>query len=685
MLFGQPSNGEDNGNGTSNTLKRYNSLSLLLQKTMRNIINPGQLSSALHARAEKRAPSVQAWLSKQFCRWCLSHFNELQPVTQVDEYQRLVGETAPVWFIHKLEQGQTFDYLDPNHPKLRELETKLAEFLSGLVGSNEERKFPRYTVEQILAKWEADHQRMQQKRSEGWCETDGSGRRQVFALEQLHVIEFISSGRSLRAELSNESYWMRHCVGQFSDKTTLSGGYGESYAQAIEDRRMRIFSLRDKQDQPHATLSFDIREHKASGEPYLAVEQIKGKQNQPPITKYVDTIVAFLNDLEVQDVHHRDCHIMGVFRHQKLISPIAEIDDPATRFHAVSLNPELIFTLPNITPALRWAALRTHPNIVEKLPDCSPVQLYSAGQWLNGELPTALASSEPHWLREALAGDQTLQIDGKVLAIDPQPEQQKSLWRRFLNRSSELFDQLPNIIGIPVALLLFAIILALAIPFMALALIYAMGWAFKRVLIDKMENRSEWAMAIAGIFIFRFEDNYRRFDTDASDEEKANRAAMFARDWGIGGEGVSQEQARTSLLTQVHSMWRNGHFSSYIHRPSSEASAKDVLAFDFTRLGLLVRTGVLLNYISEAEGWNYMYCGAAQVQDLFSSWDDYGESYVRGRAWWAGENCVDVQEEHKKFRADSNSTWNSLKWCEYEVFVTDEDHRKILSNKEGKH
>ena len=110
-------------------------------------------------------------------------------------------------------------------------------------------------------------------------------------------VEMQPASAQLREELAYESQCMRHCVGQFGNRRKLSGGYGEHYAASCEQGRMRLFSYRTGQSQPRITISAHV---KADGQ--LEIEQIKGKQNRPPVDKYHADLLAFLQSLPTTEV-----------------------------------------------------------------------------------------------------------------------------------------------------------------------------------------------------------------------------------------------------------------------------------------------------------------------------------------------------------------------------------------------
>lgn len=101
--------------------------------------------------------------------------------------------------------------------------------------------------------------------------------------------------------MAYESWHMQHCVGQFDDRKNLTGGYGEYYANQIEQHKLRLFSLRDNNNIPHVTIALNV-----VGDS-LEIDQIKGKQNRHPVKKYADDVCLFCNYY-----HHKQFDIVIV-------------------------------------------------------------------------------------------------------------------------------------------------------------------------------------------------------------------------------------------------------------------------------------------------------------------------------------------------------------------------------------
>jgi len=78
--------------------------------------------------------------------------------------------------------------------------------------------------------------------------------------------------------LNREGQVMQHCVGKLP-----------SYWENVKDGNSVIYSLRDPQNNPHATVEVTRGE----------LVQVKGKQNSPPIEKYQPATIKLLNTLNV--------------------------------------------------------------------------------------------------------------------------------------------------------------------------------------------------------------------------------------------------------------------------------------------------------------------------------------------------------------------------------------------------
>ncbi len=95
-----------------------------------------------------------------------------------------------------------------------------------------------------------------------------------------------------------EGAMMGHCV----------GGYGHQ----VESGTVEIYSLRDKNNEPHVTI--EVEPHSEWDSLGVGLQQVKGKENNPPVLKYREQVIDFLrklylennNEIEVDDEASRD-------------------------------------------------------------------------------------------------------------------------------------------------------------------------------------------------------------------------------------------------------------------------------------------------------------------------------------------------------------------------------------------
>jgi hypothetical protein len=270
----------------------------------RNVINIDEIKSHLShfSQDKKLSVPIDTWLQKTFVRWLINHFTEVQVVESVARYQLLVQADVPSWFTPY--SSIEFIYIHIRNPTFVDTLNTCVEFLS----SRSEKithKFPRMTVVQVMEKHRQEHLRMQERQRK-FIETSGEALEKIFSFENLHVVKFLPHHPELSLEMARESALMQHCLGEFDNVQKAEGGYGSYYYGLIQKKEITLYSLRDEKNMPHATISINYKH----GEPWL--DQIKGKQNQPPVARYVPASVAFFNHLKLQQNYHPDCLAMDV-------------------------------------------------------------------------------------------------------------------------------------------------------------------------------------------------------------------------------------------------------------------------------------------------------------------------------------------------------------------------------------
>jgi hypothetical protein len=341
-----------------------------LRYAPRNALNADALKAAIATRSRTRGDNdaVRAWLLNHFYRHVVANFEPAKPIESIDDARDALGNApVPAWVHARLCTPSKATgavpapvvWVDPAAPQLLALEARLVEFLESRTGTSLEGKLDRINCPQALALWEKEHARIAARIERGWRESAPDALVAVLTTPNGRFVEFRHDSALLRAEMAFETYVMRHCLGQFADRQALTGGYGERYAQALETQRLRLVSFRDQLGQPHITISLIVR---TGGKP--EVEQVKGKQNRPPIARYVDDLLAGLNALDTNDATPPDCVAIGIVRTESGWCRIEDVKDAASQAKLVGRYPQLFSRLTAPTPTVEWLVAARQPELL---------------------------------------------------------------------------------------------------------------------------------------------------------------------------------------------------------------------------------------------------------------------------------------------------------------------------------
>jgi hypothetical protein len=330
----------------------------------RNVINIQELERILSQFSEtkKLSEPITKWLQKNFLKWVINHFSPVQVVQSSERFRSLVRGTVPTWFIPNSKEVE-FIYIDPEHPQFQELLEKTSEFL-GSRATKETQKFYKMSVDQVLKKWEEEHQRIT-NRKERHIETSEEALKEVFSFGEFTFVKFINDHKELSLEMARESALMQHCLGEFDNIEQGEGGYGAYYIELIREEKITLFSLRDAQNNPHVTIALYPKKNQ------LWLDQIKGKQNRYPIERYIPASKAFFNHLGVHHTYHPDCLGMGLIYSQGETKHLNEVTCENEQHFLVAYNPELITHIQNPSAATLWLVHTRKPSLATKLQESS--------------------------------------------------------------------------------------------------------------------------------------------------------------------------------------------------------------------------------------------------------------------------------------------------------------------------
>ncbi|KWI47308.1 hypothetical protein WT72_30785 [Burkholderia pseudomultivorans] len=369
----------------------------------RDVVNAPDIKAAIARRSAERGDPAEilAWLGNHFFRWVIGAFEQAQPLRSLDDYRALAGadRAAPDWLVRRFRaraaqhaavapgadlaasavaapvatEPMPLYFIDPEHMLLLERERVLVEFLHARIGTRDAQKLQRITCAMAFELWTREHQRMQARRDKGWVPSSGLALREVLRTPNGILFEFAGDHPALREEMAYESYCMQHCLGQFADRRRLRGGYGEQYVQAVQDGRLRLFTLRGAGNQPHVTISLSTH-----GDA-LRIDQIKGKQNRHPVRRYTEDVRLFLRALAPRGERHPDCEGMGlVFEPDAPDATagewtfITEVRSPDYLLSVMSENFHLIEHFEQPPAVLQWLLLRNAPHALGQLRQVDP-------------------------------------------------------------------------------------------------------------------------------------------------------------------------------------------------------------------------------------------------------------------------------------------------------------------------
>ncbi len=90
----------------------------------------------------------------------------------------------------------------------------------------------------------------------------------------------------------------------------------------------------------------------------------------------------------------------------------------------------------------------------------------------------------------------------------------------------------------------------------------------------------------------------------------------------------------------------------------------NLLGFDATRAAMLVRDGLVLQWLPEHWAWRYLTDMAADVRGSFASWAEFAADFKLSRAMWLGSAGVDQFETiADRLITERESPWVRLPWA----------------------
>lgn len=367
----------------------------------RDVINAKELKNwAKESAGRITDPQAATWYASQLFKFLINRYEGAR-IAELGDFD---GD-PPEWVIAKFQAGEGKDilYIDPQQ-ELRQQAEGVIDWLNAQAAENESLNL-RMTWEDAV---EAQH--------EWHRDIARQSRVTELTAEQMEgvvtIMEFDDGFRWVDVQtevcLKHEGTVMGHCVG--------AGGY----TQGVKAGTTKILSLRDGNNNPHATIE-GVSEHpihitadmlgstqadlfidNALEQSFvdMKINQIKGKENKPVVRKYRDYILDFLTKFQIEkfnDYGLRDLENSGLFKlHDYGFAPIEQVGtemvkmEDGTSWHRVT-NDEVVLKDYNDYLAAKWflhdKAGRSIGDMVEKEEGI----VYSIGYSLTHHAKEALA------------------------------------------------------------------------------------------------------------------------------------------------------------------------------------------------------------------------------------------------------------------------------------------------------
>lgn len=258
----------------------------------RDVINAPAVKQWVQETSERiQDPQAKTWYASQFYKFLINRYQDgARPATLGD-----MQEDPPEWLLAKVKAGEPIINIELQQ-QARQHAEGVIDWLNAMTAENAKPNLRMTWEEAVEAQLEWHRDIARQSRVTELTADQMLG--------VVSIMEFDDGFRWVDVQtevcLRHEGTVMGHCVGQ--------GGY----TQGVSDSTTKILSLRDANNNPHATIEgnsdkaiivprgadprqmalFDDSVEKSFVDMFIT--QIKGKENKPVVRKYRDYVQEFL-------------------------------------------------------------------------------------------------------------------------------------------------------------------------------------------------------------------------------------------------------------------------------------------------------------------------------------------------------------------------------------------------------
>ncbi|WP_185219033.1 hypothetical protein [Paraburkholderia dinghuensis] len=403
---------------------------------------------------------------------------------------------------------------------------------------------------------------------------------------------------------------MQHCLGQFADRDRLEGGYGEYYASACEEGRLRLFSLRDASNRPHVTISLieDFGE--------WSVGQIKGKQNATPTARYLPDVLALLNTLRPRPNDSVDLSNLGAIPHALPAVPGKPVEFGYKSFaemDALDEQHDLIAVFPHLASQLRAPDPRT--------------------QWLALAAGNTLAD----------AGGPRHAAVTAAIEISSSDDLPDASWPEDV--FARHFPGMPDLLSAD-----------------------GEGWLARLSGSSTRQRRRKWALAVAEPQFFRHAGTGMTRSLKLSTAFARRQQAQICEELGLGRDG------REAVTRFRRNFFYCPSFRGLAAiRGDVPGKAWQLLAAHAMRQSYLLRFLVVWGLVEAPLAWSLLLLNAQRVRACFDGWTMFGLAAARGRTSLVPRSADPRAEPNMAALVEwddfqrSSAVWKKLNWSSFDL------------------
>lgn len=97
--------------------------------------------------------------------------------------------------------------------------------------------------------------------------------------------------------------------------------------------------------------------------------------------------------------------------------------------------------------------------------------------------------------------------------------------------------------------------------------------------------------------------------------------------------------------------------AAWIERADGFVPQTGILAWDIARYVHLVRMCFFAGYLNNDEAWQRLLLAWPLIENKFSSWSEFAQSFLIGRTFWAGQEDPDLKETCERLLGHPASPW----------------------------